>query len=219
MTLVALDDRRAGGLVGADHLPQVFGVEPSRQRSGAREVAEHDGDLTALAVGPWLARVSVVGGSSLAHQPALRAGQARQPLAAAAAEHIVGVVQEGAARAGQRQCLAAGRAESAVDPVVDAAGRTFHVDECRVGQPAGQGRAWSSLSRVRSYRADWRKSKPFRPAGTNPTAVSSGADSRPGRRAAPRGPANPSSTGLRPGVRRPRRSRRGEARLLARSAK
>ncbi len=140
MALVAFDDRRAGRLIGADHLPQVFGIEPSGQRSRAREVAEHDGDLPALAVGPLLGLFRVVGGSRLAHHPARRAGQARQPLAAAAAEHVVGLVEEGAARAGQRQRLAAGRAESAVGAVIDAAGRTFHVEACRMGQPAGQGR-------------------------------------------------------------------------------
>ncbi len=139
MALVALDDRRAGSLVGADDLAEIFGVQARRQRSGAREVAEHDGDLAALAIG-GCGRRGLIGGGSLARQLALRAGQGRQRLAAAAAEGVVGLVEESATWTRQRQRLPAGRAESALGAIVDSAGGTFHGEVRRPGQPAEQHR-------------------------------------------------------------------------------
>jgi hypothetical protein len=45
---MAFRDLPNAGLVAADHLAQVFGIEPSRKRSRAHEIAEHDRDLAAL---------------------------------------------------------------------------------------------------------------------------------------------------------------------------
>jgi hypothetical protein len=44
--LVLLNDRRGGGLIGADHLAQVFGIEPLRQRGRVGQITEHDSQLT-----------------------------------------------------------------------------------------------------------------------------------------------------------------------------
>src|SRR3989442_353971 len=48
---VALDHLRAGGLIGADDLPQVFRIKLTGERGGVHEVAEHDGELAAF--GLW----------------------------------------------------------------------------------------------------------------------------------------------------------------------
>ena len=41
---------RAGGPIGADHLPHVLGIEASRERSRAYQIAEHDGEVASLGI-------------------------------------------------------------------------------------------------------------------------------------------------------------------------
>ena len=41
---------RAGGPIGADHLPHVFGIEASRERSRAYQIAEHDGEVASFGI-------------------------------------------------------------------------------------------------------------------------------------------------------------------------
>jgi hypothetical protein len=48
MAIKANNDRSTGLLVSAYDLLQVFGIEPFRQWCRAHQVAEHDGELTAL---------------------------------------------------------------------------------------------------------------------------------------------------------------------------
>ena len=48
---VALDQRRAAAMIGADDLAHILGIEPRRHRGRADEVAEHHGELTALGDG------------------------------------------------------------------------------------------------------------------------------------------------------------------------
>ena len=43
---------RAGGPIGTDHLPHVFGIEARRERSRAYQIAEHDGEVASLGVVP-----------------------------------------------------------------------------------------------------------------------------------------------------------------------
>ena len=50
--VISGDDPRAGGAVGADHLPHVLGIEARRERSRADQVAEHDGEVAPLGVVP-----------------------------------------------------------------------------------------------------------------------------------------------------------------------
>jgi hypothetical protein len=47
-TVIARHHARAGVLIGADHLAHILRVEPRRQGGRAREVAEHNGQLTAF---------------------------------------------------------------------------------------------------------------------------------------------------------------------------
>ncbi len=140
MAFVAFDDGGAGGLISADDLAQILWIEPRGQRGRTCEVAEHDGDLPALAVGPGLSGRGVVGGPRLADHRAVRAGQYGEALATAAAEDVVWLVDEGAARAPDGQRLAAGRAKPAVGAVIDRAGGTLHGKARRQERPAGTGR-------------------------------------------------------------------------------
>src|SRR5437016_3169990 len=50
MALEALDDLGTGGLIGSDHLPEVFRVETAGEGRGIHQVAEQHGELTALGV-------------------------------------------------------------------------------------------------------------------------------------------------------------------------
>ena len=43
---------RAGGPIGADHLPHVFGIETRRERSRADQITEHDGEVASLGIAP-----------------------------------------------------------------------------------------------------------------------------------------------------------------------
>src|SRR4029453_2016902 len=46
--VVSGDHLRAGGPVGADHLPHVLWIEASRERRRAYQIAEHDGEVASL---------------------------------------------------------------------------------------------------------------------------------------------------------------------------
>ena len=48
--VVSGDHPRAGGPIGADHLPHVLGIEASRERSRAYQIAEHDGEVASLGI-------------------------------------------------------------------------------------------------------------------------------------------------------------------------
>jgi hypothetical protein len=45
------DDIRDGAMIGADHLPQILGIEPRGQRGRADKVAEHHRELPPLGIG------------------------------------------------------------------------------------------------------------------------------------------------------------------------
>jgi hypothetical protein len=45
---VVLDQFGAAMMIGRNDAPQVFWIEPCRERGGAHQVAEHDCELTAL---------------------------------------------------------------------------------------------------------------------------------------------------------------------------
>jgi hypothetical protein len=47
-TVVARDRARTGVLIGTDHPPHIFWIEPRRRRSGTDEIAEHYCELAAL---------------------------------------------------------------------------------------------------------------------------------------------------------------------------
>ena len=50
--VVGRDDLRTSDPIDTDHLPHVFRIEPRRERGRADQVAEHDGEVTPLGVGP-----------------------------------------------------------------------------------------------------------------------------------------------------------------------
>ena len=52
VALVAADDLAAGALVGGDHRPHVFRIEPRRQRGRADQIAEQHRELPAFRLGP-----------------------------------------------------------------------------------------------------------------------------------------------------------------------
>jgi hypothetical protein len=41
---------RAGSPIGADHLPHIFGIETSRERSRTYQIAEHDGEVASFGI-------------------------------------------------------------------------------------------------------------------------------------------------------------------------
>ena len=57
MPLKALDDLGTGGLIGAHHLPQIFGIELAGERGRIHQVTEQHGELAAFGL-----RSGVVGG-------------------------------------------------------------------------------------------------------------------------------------------------------------
>ena len=57
MPVKALDDLGTGGLVGAHHLPQIFGIELAGERGRVHQVTEQHGELAAFGL-----RSGVVGG-------------------------------------------------------------------------------------------------------------------------------------------------------------
>jgi hypothetical protein len=93
--VVARDRRRRAVLVGADHVPQVLGVQAVRQRRRAHEVAEHHGELPPLRRTPGRASGSL----------------GREGAAAAAAEALMGLVDESTPRARGAQRRSARGAE------------------------------------------------------------------------------------------------------------
>ena len=46
------NDPRAGGPIGADHLPHVLGIKASRELSRAYQIAEHHGEVASLGITP-----------------------------------------------------------------------------------------------------------------------------------------------------------------------
>jgi hypothetical protein len=50
ITVEALDDGSTGGLIGADHVPQVFGIELAGEFGRVRQVTEHHRELAAFGV-------------------------------------------------------------------------------------------------------------------------------------------------------------------------
>jgi len=65
MPVKALDDLGTGGLVGAHHLPQIFGIELARERGRIHQVTEQHSELAAFRVrwvrgGCWQLRVCVL---------------------------------------------------------------------------------------------------------------------------------------------------------------
>src|SRR6185437_10742591 len=44
------DDSRAGGAIGAEHLPHVLRIEARRERRRADQIAEHDGEMASLGI-------------------------------------------------------------------------------------------------------------------------------------------------------------------------
>ena len=48
MPLKALDDLSTGSLVGAHHLPQIFGIELAGERGRIHQVTEQHGELAAF---------------------------------------------------------------------------------------------------------------------------------------------------------------------------
>ena len=50
--VISGNDPRAGGPIGADHLPHVLGIEARRERSRAYQIAEHDGEMASLGIVP-----------------------------------------------------------------------------------------------------------------------------------------------------------------------
>ena len=51
IAVVGGNDPCAGGTIGADHLPHVFGIEPRRERRRADQIAEHHGKVAPFGVG------------------------------------------------------------------------------------------------------------------------------------------------------------------------
>src|SRR5690606_3110074 len=107
---VAHDDAVDLGVEAPHQVVQLVRVQRLGKPGEADEVGEEDGDLAALARGP--------GGFG--------SGLAVQRPAAAAAEARARLVGESAALAGQRKGCAAGAAEAAPLPIVDAALRAAH---------------------------------------------------------------------------------------------
>jgi hypothetical protein len=52
-TAVALDHFRATTMISADDYPQALGIEPSRQRRRAHQIAKHHRELTAFSGVVW----------------------------------------------------------------------------------------------------------------------------------------------------------------------
>ena len=50
--IVRDNNPRACGPIGTDHFPHVFGIEARRERRRTYQIAEHDGEVTPLGVGP-----------------------------------------------------------------------------------------------------------------------------------------------------------------------
>src|SRR5262249_22945324 len=48
--VVGGNDARAGGPIGAEHLPHVLGIEARRERSRADQIAEHDREMASLGI-------------------------------------------------------------------------------------------------------------------------------------------------------------------------
>src|SRR5215471_1633366 len=72
----ALDHLRTGGLIGLDYLPQVFWVELTGEDGRIHQIAEQDGELTALSVGR-MGDVSSSGGWDIRHRWSLSRGVVR----------------------------------------------------------------------------------------------------------------------------------------------
>ena len=54
MSLKALDDLSTGSLVGAHHLPQIFGIELAGERGRIHQVTEQHGELAAFGLRGWV---------------------------------------------------------------------------------------------------------------------------------------------------------------------
>src|SRR5262249_2115650 len=48
--VVGADYPRAGGPIGAEHLPHVLGIEARRERRRADQIAKHDGEMASLGI-------------------------------------------------------------------------------------------------------------------------------------------------------------------------
>jgi hypothetical protein len=123
-TIEAGDDRSNRAMIGANQLPQILRVEPRRERSGADEVTEHDGQLSAFRL----------------RRP-LRAGRCREADGRVGAERCDGVEQAPAmpdqTDAQILQILARqGRQNSIVDRVL--AERSLIPFEAEAAQPLSE---------------------------------------------------------------------------------
>src|SRR5262249_16780411 len=114
----APDGPRGGLLVLRDEVAPLLGVELLRERRRAHEVAEEDGELTALA-----GRYRGVGRG---RRRATRAPRGREPRPAPAAELLAGLARRATRRAERRERDAAFRAKAPFRAVPVVTGRAAH---------------------------------------------------------------------------------------------